>query len=267
MIINSKKDKMTTKNIFSSGWCLLSAFLLVMGCTKKPVDKITKEQTDFGASAHIQFYNAVVESSRNFLYADGAQLNGTALALGSSFPATGYLSTNPSSGYSFVLAAGLHSLVLKDTLASTTQAPITFAENFQGNTNYTIFAYDTITAPKVKIVQTPIVIPADLTARVRFANFIYSTDAVPAIDIWSVKKQTNVATGLQKTDVTDFVSFTGQLNDTLIVRSTGTTTALAQLNGFFPGYKKSYTIVFRGRYNVTSGTGAGLRTLSGIVNY
>jgi hypothetical protein len=267
MIINSKKDKMTTKNIFFSGCCLVSAVFLVIGCTKKPVDKITTEQTDFGASAHIQFYNAVVESSRNYLYSDGTQLNGNPLSLGSSFPATGYSSTFPSSGYSFVLPAGMHSLLLKDTLATTTQVPITIAETFQANTNYTIFAYDTITAPKVKIVQTPIVIPSDLTARVRFANFIYSSNVVPAIDIWSVKKQANVATGLQKTDVTDFVSFPAQLSDTLIVRSTGTTTALAQLNGFIPGIKKSYTFVFRGRYNVSTGTGAGLRTLSGIVNY
>jgi hypothetical protein len=255
-----------TRNIkYISGLGILATIFLMVACTKKPVDKITKETTDFGSSATLQLYNAVVESNRNYIYAGGVPLNGAALSLGSSFPAVGYNASFPSSGYTFVLPAGLHSMQLRDTLAATTQAPLTFAENFQPNTNYTIFAYDTITSPKVKIIQTPIVIPADYSARVRFANFSYSSNAVPAVDIFSVKKNAIVATGLQKTDVTDFVTFTGQLNDTLIVRPTGTTTALAQLNGFFPGYKKSYTIVFRGRYNI-SGTTAG-RTLSAFINY
>lgn len=255
-----------TRNIkYISAVGILSTIFLVVACTKKPVDKITTETTDFGSSATLQLFNAVVESNRNYIYADGVPLNGAALALGSSFPSVGYSALNGSLGSTFVLPAGLHSIQLKDTLAATTQAPLTFAETFAPNTNYTLFAYDTITSPKIKIVPTPIVIPSDYSVRVRFANFIYSPAPVPAIDIFSVKKNANVATGLQKTDVTDFVTFTGQVNDTLIVRSTGTTTALAQFNGFFPAFKRSYTFVFRGRYNATSGTAA--RTLSSFINY
>ena len=72
-------------------------------------------------------------------------------------------------------------------------------------------------------------------------------------------------TNIQVTDVTDFISYTSSLSDTLYVRETGTTNLLTQLNGFNPTAKRSYTLIFRGRYQTTTGTIA--RTLSSFINY
>ncbi len=260
---------MTKSKIIVAGCVILSAFLIITGCDKQPYDKITNEVTDYSNSSTLQFYNAVVEANRNYLYNEGRPLNGSSLILGSSFPSNTYNSAAPSLGNSFLSTTGIHTFQLKDTSSTTTQVPMTFTENLQAGTYYTVFAYDTITNPKVKIVETKIEVPADLnTSRVRLANFIYAPNSVvvPAIDIFSVKKNANLFTGINKTDVTDFISIPANINDTLIVRATGTTTALAQFNSFIPTPKRSYTMVFRGRYGLT-GTANAARQLAIFSNY
>ena len=66
------------------------------------------------------------------------------------------------------------------------------------------------------------------------------------------------------TGVTDFIPVPSAFTDTFYVRETGTTNQLAVLNGLTPTEKRSYTLVFRGRYETTSGTIA--RTLSSFIN-
>jgi hypothetical protein len=151
---------------------------------------------------------------------------------------------------------GSHTVLIKDSLATSTQLPITFTGNFEPNKYYTIFTYDTLTAAKYKMVETNITIPtADTVSRIRFANFAFSTTAMPNVDLFSVKRNANVFTNIAPTQVTDFIDHPGRITDTFYVRATGTTTNLTPVFTVTPTYKRSYTIVFRGRYNTTGTTG------------
>jgi hypothetical protein len=111
-------------------------------------------------------------------------------------------------------------------------------------------------SPKQKTVKNDIIIPDDTTARVRFANFIYSKTPVPNVDLFSVKRNANVFTNVATTDVTGYIPFnsavTNATADTLMVRETGTTILLAQLNTYLPIRKRSYTLVLRGSYKAAT---------------
>jgi len=238
-----------------------SAVLLVvlaggwLSCTKSFDEKVTQQQ-DFSTSSLLQVYMGTVSATRNFVFVDYKPVTGSLLTYGNVFPAT---------AHAFVVPGGQRSFLIRDTLTSSTQTPLSFAENMETGKHYTIFMYDTINAAKQKTVETNIVVPADTTARMRFANFIFSKTAVPAVDIFSKRGNVNLFTNVQVTQVTDFIPVPSDLTDTLFVRETGTTNQLAVLNGITPTEKRSYTLVFRGRYQTTSGTIA--RTLSSFVNY
>ncbi len=241
------------KNILGAAG--IAATLFLASCTKTFDEKV-EQQRNFSNSSILQVYMGTVSASRNYVYVDSKPVNGAAIAFGGVFPAT---------GYGFSVPIGVRAFLIRDTLTAATQTPLSFAENMQPNKNYTIFMYDTINAAKQKTVETAIVIPADSTARLRFANFIFSKNAVPAVDVFSKRRNQNIFTNVSVTDVTNFIPYASKLTDTLSVRATGTTTDLAVLNGITPTEKRSYTIVFRGRYETTSGTIA--RTLSSFVNF
>ena len=224
--------------------------LLAVSCVKETGKEVAEEQTDYSSKAFVQVYNGTLNSARNHIYIDGPRVTGTALAYGATFPATPSL---------FAVTSGFRAFLIRDTLVTTTQPPMSFAENLQDGANYTIFMYDTLTTPKQKIVQNHIVIPSDTTARVRFANFIFSRTAVPNVDVFSVKRNANIFTNIAITEVTPYIPFnaarTTANSDTLLVRETGTTNLLTQLNSYMPVSKRSYTLVFRGRYQTTGTTG------------
>jgi hypothetical protein len=123
--------------------------------------------------------------------------------------------------------------------------------------------YDTITSPKQKTVIDNIVTPQDTSMRIRFANFIYSPFAVPAVDVFSFNRNANLFTNVQVTDVTEFISYPSLLKvDTLYFRETGTLNQVAKftiLDGF--PEKRNYTLVYRGSHR------GGVRFLSFIPTY
>lgn len=216
------------------------------GCVKEKGKEVAQENTTFTDKSFVQVHNGILNASRNYIYVDAVPVTGTALAYNSLFPST------PSN---FSVTEGFRMFLVRDTLSTTTQSQLSFAENLQAGNYYTIFLYDTLTSPKKKIVTNDIQIPADTTARVRFANFIFSRTAVPNVDIFSLKRSANVFTNVGITDVTSYIPYASALNDTLYVRETGTTNLLATMNGFNPVQKRSYTLVFRGRYQTTGTTG------------
>ncbi len=229
---------------------LLTA-LLVISC-EKSFDSKTTQQTNFNGSTIAQLHIAMVGASRNYLFVDANQVTGALMTSGSVFPTT---------GYGFSLTPGIRAFFLKDTLTATTQVPITFAENMQAGKHHTIFIYDTITSPKQKTVVDNIVIPADTTARLRFANFIYNPFAVPAVDVFSWKLNTNMWTNIPVTGVTDFATYPSYVTDTLYIRETGTQNLLLKvtLTGGVTA-KRSYTLSYRGSYR-------GTRTSTLFANY
>ncbi len=234
---------------------------LYMSCYKSNIKLVAVTNTDFINKGFVQVYNGTLSSARNYVYVDASSILGPA---GVSGTALAYGSTLPSTPSNFSVASGIRAFLIRDTLPATTQPPMSFAENIEPYKYYTIFMYDTVNSPKQKIVNNDIVIPNDTTARVRFANFIFSKTAVPNVDLFSVKRNANVFTNVAITDVTNYIPFnsavTTATSDTLLVRETGTTNLLAQLNAYMPIRKRSYTLVFRGRYQSTSGTV--VRTLS-----
>ena len=233
------------------------ASMIVLAACEKEYKSILTEETNLGNTAFVKFHNAIINSNRTYIYSDMVPLNGATIAYGGLFP-----SLSPS--YT-ALAAGTRAIAIRDTLAPSTQYPISFNAPMTAGTFYTIFAYDSLNAPQYKVIQDNIQVFNDTAARVRFANFPFSTTAMPNVDIFSQKQQANIFTNISTAAVTDFISFRANISDTLYVRPTGTTNNLTQLNGLVATAKRNYTVIFRGSYRSTTGTAA--RTLTSFLSY
>jgi hypothetical protein len=235
---------------------LLVLTVLLVSCEKE-YQSIASTETDLSNKAYVKFYNGIVNSNRTYIYAELVPLNGATVAYGGVFPALSpsYAAMNP----------GSVNIAIRDTLVPTTQYPLNFFAELEKGKYYTVFAYDSLNAPKRKVVLDKIEQFGDTTARIRFANFPYSSAAIPNVDIYSAKRKENIFTNISVTSVTDFIPYASALSDTLYVRPTGTTTDLTQLNGLLLTAKRNYTVIFRGSYRVTSGTAA--RTLSSFLTF
>jgi hypothetical protein len=248
---------------------LLSGMLLV-SCTKTFDSKVSATYNN-GNSSNVQLYVATVGATRNYLYVDYKPVNGALLTFGSLFPGT---------GFGFNVPTGMRSFLLRDTLTTSTQPQLSFAQNMEIGKSYTVFAYDTITTVAQKTVETPIVIPSDSSARIRFANFVYNPGMLTGFDLYSKKRQQNIFTNLLVTDVSSFIPYASNSTDTFYIRPTGTTTNLQNFNPspapgswndisvvLTPTPKRSYTIVFRGGYRATTTTNTTVRNLTAFANY
>lgn len=257
---------MTFKKIITSLYMALTV-IAITSCDRSP-EWIIEEGKNLNGQATVKVHNNIVGSARNNIFVDNVNVTGSTgvvfynTALGSS--------SFPNTVLGFAVNAGNRSVTIRDTSTTTTQVPLTFTGNFEAGKNYTIFTYDSINAPKYKLVETPLVIPAeDTISRIRFANMVRSAFAVPNVDVYSVKKGTNIFTNVPVGGITDYINVTGRLTDTLYVRATGTTTnlTLTNTNNLFtitPTYKRSYTIIFRGVYTntTTANLGRELRTFT-----
>lgn len=226
-----------------------------MSCEKESKLYLS-EQQDLSGKALIKVYNSTLNATRNYVYFDNIPVTGAGLAYGGLFPSVSFYAAIP---------AGNRSVEIKDTLVTTTQSSVKFSSNFEAGKHYTIFTYDTLSAAKQLVVQDKITVPNDTSARIRFANMIYSKVAVPAVDIYSIKRQANVFSNVSTASVTDFIPYESDISDTLYVRAAGTSINLTQLNGLLAREKRSYTVVFRGVYQLTTGTLT--RTLTSFTNY
>jgi hypothetical protein len=228
----------------------------------KHMDTIREETFDLNNKAQVQLVVASPNATRNYLYVDSKQVTGATLGSGSIFPAS-------STGVSFAVDPGLRSFLLRDTAAAATQMALNFAENLDAGKRYSIFIYDTLNALKQKTVRDEIIIPAgDSSARIRFANFVYNPTALPGFDIYSARRQANIFTNVQVTEVTPFIDIKAGLPDTLYIRTNGSTTNLQNVGVVPPDIRvivtptptRSYTLLFRGSYR-TATTSSLSRTL------
>src|SRR5262245_47502131 len=124
--------------------CLLLAGLALPSCKKTLNTRVTLTSNTSNSSV-IQVYMAMVNASRNYVYLDSKPVTGALMTSGSVFPGTGFGSS---------IDPGLRAFLVRDTLPTTTQVPLSFAENMQVGRNYTVFIYDTITSPKEKTFET-----------------------------------------------------------------------------------------------------------------
>ena len=237
---------------------------LFISCKKETGKEIAQETSDLNNSAIIQVYNASIPSAatdprRNYVYVDNVPLTGAPVAYGGLFP---------SSSTGSALAAGSKQFLIKDTISTSVQPQLTFTQTLNASSKYTIFMYDTFTTIKQKTVETNIQIPDDTSARVRFANFVYHPSSIAGIDIYSTRRKANVASNLKQTDVTDFMPYASATNDTLIVSEAGNpSNRLDTLRPFNPTPKRSYTLIFQGRWRTNeAGSAPNPRALSVFAN-
>lgn len=252
------------KKYITGAAALVVSGMLLSSC-EKTFDADLPLNAGLENNAIVQVYMATVNTARNYVYVDSKPVTGAAMVLGSIFPTT---------GYGFSVPSGPRAFVVKDTLTASTQVPISFAQNLQVGKHYTLFMYDTISSPKQKIVEDNIVAIADTTARIRFANFVFSKIAIPAMDIYSANKKANIATNVQITDVTNFIPYETNVTDTFTIRLTGTTTNLMNTGVttpirviLTPREKRYYTLVFRGSYTTIANASVQARNLALFVNY
>ena len=246
---------------------IILAGLILLGfaaCEKDYEGRINLQTNQvFSADkASLQFFNSTLNSVRTYVFVDNVLASGTT---------TGYAASSlyPGTSPSFMIVEpGARAITIKDTLATTTQTAVTVNGNLEAGAKYTVFSYDTLNKAKALLVKDNVVIPSDTTSRVRFVNLIYSATAVPNVDIYSVRRAQNIFTNVAVNGVTEFIPFfsNSPTTDTLHVRATGTTTNIASLNGFNPVRQRSYTLVFRGRYQTTGTTGVA-RTLTSFLTY
>ncbi len=247
---------------------VIGASSLFMSCAKTKLVKQAPIDNNFSNRASVQVFDATLGSAKNYVYVDGSPVTGIVFAYSNTFPST------PSD---FSVTAGTRQFLIKDTSTITAQAPMSFAEFFQSPNNYTIFMYDTSTAAKHKTVQNNILIPSDTTSRIRFANFAYSPTPIPAFDVYSADLQTNVFTNVNTTDVTNYIPYLSNRNDTLYLRLTGTTTNILNRTNLTGGTApiqiivnpirlRNYTLVLRGGWRTDLTTAATFRTFSFFSN-
>ncbi|MFI5128663.1 MAG: hypothetical protein ACHQFX_01680 [Chitinophagales bacterium] len=245
--------------IIKVGGAALTLAILALSCTRETGKEVAIEDNDFSNKTLVQVYDATINGAATHVFIDAKQVTGSALAYATLFPST---------SYAFSVDAGLRAFSIRNTTAGTTQAPINFSENMEVNKQYTIFTYDTTTAAKQITVVNNIVIPADTTARVKFANFIWSrTGTGPAVDVYSKLRSANVFSNIAPTQVTEYIPYAAAVADSMIVRVAGTAIALDTAVFNFTR-KRSYTLIFRGRATNDEAGGALFpRTLAAFANY
>ncbi len=220
-------------------YCFYLIITLITFASCEKQDDITAiYDTDLSKNTNIKVFNATLNTTRNYVYTGTTPLTGAAIAYGGNFPAnSSYASLQP----------GNVNLTIKDTLRTTIQLPLNFASDFEAGKFYSIFMYDTVTSPKYKIVADQIVVPTDTSVRFRFANFYYSTAAIPNVDVFSFRANANIATNIATNDITNFINHPFR-TDTFYVRTTGTSPVeLGKIN-FNVTPTRSYTFIMRGSY-------------------
>jgi hypothetical protein len=232
--------KFINKIILVFGVLAISMFYL--SCSRETPHIAPPGNVSDGATA--QVFNATVKAARNYVYVDGVPVSGIVFAYQGVFPGT---------AYGFKVAPGSRTFIIKDTTSTTTQAPLTFTQNMDAGKSYTIFTYDTITSTKQVTITNNIVVPTDTSSRLRFANFIYNTSAVPNVDVYSFRKPgTPVFANVATNQVTEFIPYSSGITDTLYVYAAGTTSPLI-VKQLVPSLvaTRSYTSIYNGSYRGT----------------
>jgi hypothetical protein len=230
-------------------------------CKKDFTDTTSLTQVDPSDKAFVKVISATTGATRNFVYlptpTSFVPLSGSLLSYGG---------TLPTGNSYFQVQEGQNSIFIRDTLSTSTQVPIFTVGNFDRGKYYTLFTFDTATSIRTKLVADNLVVPTDTTARVRFANFVRSASAIPNFDIFSKNLNANVFTNVALNDVTSFVPYATNVADSIFVRATGTSTNLIGMS-ITPVIKRSYTILFRGRYDANGASPTVPRTLTTFINF
>ncbi|OYZ03053.1 MAG: hypothetical protein B7Y37_01035 [Sphingobacteriia bacterium 28-36-52] len=235
------------KNMKMKLFSIIAVIGLLTAC-KKDFDGRTTESSGTENKSFIRFVPGSLAAARNFITVDGTRLNGTGLSMGGVFPGASTITA-----FATILP-GSRTIRVFDSSAVTIQSPVSISSTFDAGKFYTIYTYDTSNAVKALIQNDVFTVPTDTTANVKFVNIIFSSSAIPNVDLYSRRKRANIATNIAPLSSSPYIKHITGLSDTLEVRATGTTTALTIVNGFTFNAKRTYNVVFRGRYQSTAGT-------------
>jgi hypothetical protein len=245
---------MLLKKISAWGLVLLAGAITLTAC-ERDYEPIQVNNTQLSERAFLKIINNTINSSRNFVSIDGARLNGTALIYSNTSAFSVSLFPQQNSGAYAAVRSGTVRLVMADTLTTSTQPAYNQSVTLNPNNYYTLFSYDTVNAAKYLLVQDffPSFLPIDTTSGIRFANFMHAPAAAnaPSVDFVSARMGM-LASNVPLTGVTPFNGrFRANVTDTLFVRPTGTSTNLYNFPiNTLP--RRSYTIVWRGRFTNTT---------------
>jgi Domain of unknown function (DUF4397) len=231
-----------------------AVFLLITAlysCEKK-YEILGTYNSNLSDKANIKLINLSAGSLRNTL-----TINNQVVA-----PATvtAYLGTFPQLNSYAITNPGNVSILVRDTLLTSTQPAVTTGGPCAPGAYYTVFTYDTLNRAKALMVNDNLLTPSDSSISVRFANFFYSPNPVPSVSVFSWRANGNIATNVVVNTVTSFQTHLFR-TDTLYFR-TNATPSIEVGKVFYSGFtsKRNYTFAMRGGIGNT--TGAGIRGIS-----
>ncbi len=239
---------MNMKNIFILGG--IYTIISLVSCTKD-FDGRAAENSNLVQTSYVRFYSGSLGAVRNFISVDNQRLNGTPLTMGGVFPGASTVTAFTT------IAPGSRSISIVDSAVVPAQNPLTFSQNFLAGQYYSIYSYDTANAVKALVVNDVINIPTDTTCNLKFVNIVFSSQPVTPtinVDVFSRSRQANIFSNVAPLGVSAVIPHRTAVTDTLDIRVAGTTTILTSINGFTFNQRRNYTLVFRGRYQATSGT-------------
>ncbi len=239
---------------------IIPVLFLVTACEKKASYTAEFDYNNTANNAFVKFVNAYAYATPVFagqtsasiqLTYNGTQFNGTPIGLGGAFPGNPNYAAVPreTSPQNMIvrLGLGIPPAAVQDSVLFTFQPNLTLGKY------YTYFFCDSISnlSKRILVTEDDVREPGGINLyRIRFVNLLPNMPtATPTLELFSFRARAVIFTGIPSRGVTPFIEVPVQglnISDTLQIRYTGTTTALATLNGLGVAGQASITVFARG---------------------
>lgn len=247
-----------TKYINKSFLTLFIAGLAFQGCSKEFNDP-TLRNTDLSGMATVKVYNFAMGTQRNNVFIDGVRQMRTALIYGANAPAH-------SGDLGFAMAPGVRNLIIRDTLATSTQPVLNFVIDAKAGKSYSVFMYDTLATSKQIYTENNFTLPTGGQSSYRFANFVYAKTMLPPVKLVSKAAGGELFASVPVTGITPYITVAGGVSDSLFVYNTQTNELLTSF-AFTPTKGRVYTLAYRGSYAILPLTNAAARQVTAVTEY
>lgn len=189
-----------------------------------------------------------------FIYANGQKLNGTALSYGGVWPTTNVYGNILGGSTRFdIINARMNLSVVPNVpafIAGDTLA--TFTTTLDKAKYYSLYITDTAPTVRVTLKEDNLLVPDYQTYKIRVANF-FMNNPLDTISLFSVRQNAEIITDITHKSISNWVQLPlPVISDTLIFRKKGSTASYAAFTGFSPTGLRMYTIIGRGKANVTN---------------
>jgi hypothetical protein len=197
------------------------------------------------------------------VYLNTTKLTAPALSFNSIYPGTSintYMAVTPGTSQ---IRFSLPGTVNPDSLTL-----YTIPKTLVAGKSYTLFITDSIMSARDSsrlLVEDAFTTPATGYVNFRFVNAVVNDTAGKTVDVFSYARNANIFSKIKPDSATTFLSFgfNAGVADTLYVRRTGTNQVFSKVL-VSPANQRTYTLVYKGDGNLSTGTKA--RTLIGFVH-